>query len=253
MVTKFLPGSFTKNFGNGLDFHKLTTAVANGFQRRLKKTSRNDWRENAGNPDRARDLIPLNFFLFNRDNEVLVDEFVEQCVKNADPVFLERVSLFALNLSNSGKWKESEGQLTGWHNEFIRTIAWKNGSWYAEAFSQKSLDSFINKNVDAVPKTKIKIRNNYRHLVKIAGVLEVSSGAVDLQPWSWGPSACRIFWDRLTYQGSLPSKTTKARLLEAFVEHETYKLLGCDKELGIKIASSTADEYLKVGTVQRYQ
>jgi hypothetical protein len=250
MVTKFLPGSFTKNFGNGLDFHRLTVAVANGFQRRLKKTSRDDWRENAGSPDRARDLIPLNFFLFNRDNEVLVDEFVEQCVKNTDAVFLERISLFALNLANSGV---PEGQLTGWYNEFIRTVAWKNGSWYAEAFSQKSLDSFINKNVEAVPKTKIKLRNNYRHLVKIAGLLEASSGALDLQPWSWGPSACRIFWDRLTYQGSIPSKPTKAALLEIFVEHEVYKLLGCDKELGLKIASSTADEYLTVGSVRRYQ
>ena len=253
MVTKFLPGSFTKNFGNGLDFQKLTAAVANGFQRQLKKTSRKDWRENAGNPDRARDLIPLNFFLYNRDNEVLVDEFVEQCIKNADPVFLERVALFALNLANSGRWKESEVQLTGWHNEFIRTVAWKNDSWDVEAFSPKSLDDFIKKNVDAVPKTKIKIRNNYRHLVKIAGVLETRSGAIDLQPWSWGPSACRLFWDRLSYQGDVPSKTTKARLLEVFVEQEIYKLLGCGKELGLKIASSTADEYLKVGSVRRYQ
>jgi hypothetical protein len=56
MVTKFLPGSFTKNFGNGLDFRKLTTAIANGFQGRLRNTSRKDWRESAGNPDRARDL-----------------------------------------------------------------------------------------------------------------------------------------------------------------------------------------------------
>jgi len=249
MVTKFLPGSFTKNFGNGLDFRKLTTAIANGFQGRLRNTSRKDWRESAGNPDRARDLIPLNFFLYNRDNDVLVDEFVEQCVRNSDPVFLERVSLFALNLANSG----TEGVLTGWHNEFIRTVAWKNGSWHAEAFSQRSLDNFINKNVDALPKTKTKIRNNYRHLVKIAGLLEASSGAIDLQPWSWGPSACRIFWDRLTYQGGLPSKVTKASLLSAFVENEIYKLLGCSKELGLKIASSTADEYLKVGSVRRYQ
>jgi hypothetical protein len=89
--------------------------------------------------------------------------------------------------------------------------------------------------------------------LNIAGLLEARNGPVDIAPWSWGPSACRIFWDRLAYQGCLGSKVTKAALLDAFIKQEIYKLLGCSKELGIKIAGSTADEYLKVGSVRRYQ
>jgi hypothetical protein len=51
----------------------------------------------------------------------------------------------------------------------------------------------------------------------------------------------------------LPQKPTKAALLAVVSENEIYKLLGCSKELGLKIAKQAADEYLQAGSVTRFQ
>jgi hypothetical protein len=253
---KYTPGSFTKNFGNGLDFQRLTQSIARGFGGSLKVTSRSHWRENAALPDRSRELIPLNFFLFNEQDDVLVDELVERCIRGPYNIALERLALFTLHLANSGTWKKSEwpdGRVAGWCNEYIREIAWTEKGWRAEAFSAKNLDAFIRKQVDAYPKSRTKIRNNYRYLLRIAGLLGKNTGYIDLCPNDWGRSACKIFWDRTTYQGLLPRSPHKQQLLLSFCEHEIFKLLGCGKETGLRIADKAADEYLDAGSVARFQ
>lgn len=255
MADVYSPGSFTKNFGSGVDYQKLVRAISKGFQGELKPISRQDWRKNAGNPDRARDLIPLNFFLFNKDDNVLVDEFVEQCVKGPYDRALDRLSLFVFHLANSGHWKEAErldGRIAGWCNEFALSI-WTEYGWHAGALTKKNLDKFIDGRVSAYKKTKVKVRNNYWYFLKIAGALDPHGEFVDLQPQEWGVSACKIFWDRLTYQGMLSKQPTKSALLAAFNEHEIYKLMSCSEELGNEIAKGAADEYLKMGTVQRFR
>jgi hypothetical protein len=256
MSGTYRPGSSTKNFGNGVDYRKLTSAISSGFKGELKPTSRKNWRASAGVSDKARELIPLNFLLYNDKNDVLVDELVARCIQAPYGEALERLALFALHLANTGTQRRSDGSrgdYADWYNEFIRTVAWKNGAWQAEAFSKESLDTFLRGKLDAVPESQRKVRNNYRHLLTIAGVLEADKGPVDMQPWSWGTSACKIFWDRSIYQGSLPQKPTKASLLETFRENEIYRLLSCSEELGLKIAKQAADEYLQAGSIKRFQ
>jgi hypothetical protein len=258
MVNVFTPGSFTKNFGNGVNFEKLRKAVADGFRGTLQRTTRTDWRKNAGIEDRDRQLVPLNFFLHSLKEEsgdfVVVDELVEQCVKQPHSAIFERLALFALHLSNSGTWKGShwpDGHVAGWCREFIVTVAWKNGKWQRSAFEEKVLTAFIDKHVDALPRTKRKILTNYLYLVKLAGVLE-GSEAVDLQPSLWGQNACWLFWDRSMYQQQLSSHPAVGDLLAAFIQHEIYKLLGCSKETGLEIAKSAAGSYLAAGALGRF-
>jgi hypothetical protein len=239
-----------------LDYQKLTQSIARGFGGLLKPTSRAEWRENAALPDKARELIPLNFFLYNDRDDILVDELVERCVQGPYNIALERLALFSLHLANSGTWKKSEwpdGRVAGWCNEYIREVVWTEDGWRAEAFSKKSLDAFIERQLDAYPKSRIKVRNNYRYLLKIAGLLNQKGGFIDLSPQQWGESACKIFWDRGTYQGLLSKNPTKSQLLSIFSEHEIYKLLGCNKTIGFEIAGEAAIEYLNAGCVSRYQ
>lgn len=249
------PGSFTKNIGIGDDWSRLRNSISCGFQRETRAVTRRAWAESCGLG--ASHLIPLNFFLYSTpgDDEDLVmpDEFVHQSMSGTSDKTFGRLALFALNLANSGTWHHTfwpDGRVAGWCNEFIREVAWQNGQWQRQAFSDSSLVAFIEKNVRARPLSARKVFTNYRRLFNLAGIF--SSREIDTKPWEWGISACKLFWDRLTYQNLLPSNPATDKLVEVFLEHEIYKLLGCSKDTGLVIAAKAAQEYAISGGLQRF-
>ena len=71
----YAPGSFSKNFAwHGSGLRKLHTTIRDGFSTTLSPVGRQVFRSNA-DVDSAIVLIPINFFLHNRNGQI-EDEFV---------------------------------------------------------------------------------------------------------------------------------------------------------------------------------
>jgi hypothetical protein len=256
----YTPASFTKNLGLGLDYQKLQGAIAHGFQGELKPVTRRDWRQNAGMDDRYRELIPLDFFLFSargaKDDYVLPDELVQQSMTAPHSKTFDRLALFAFHFAQSGTWRNSmwdDGRVAGWSNEFIREVVWQNSAWQRAALTDECVLEFIASRVQGTDKTHTKMFTNYRHMLRISGVFDgLMADPIDLQPEQWGAKACMIVWDRMAYGGKLDKFPNRGNLISVFLHEEVYKLLGCSKKFGLEIAGKAADDYLNLGTINRF-
>jgi hypothetical protein len=79
--TKYAPGSFTKNFAwAGRGFKRLHTVIRAGYGGVFLPVQRSKWRADSGINDASLELIPINFFLHNKDGKMSVDELVFQAV-----------------------------------------------------------------------------------------------------------------------------------------------------------------------------
>jgi hypothetical protein len=236
MPRKYTPGSFTKNFSWHLSFERLHNAIAKGFSGGTDPVAREDWRVRSGIADTNRQLIPINFFLYNRsgisEDFVLVDQLVDTAMAPYDGQFAQ-LALFAFHLANSGSWRASQwkdGRVAGWANELIREVAWLKDDWAEGAFLEDALSKFIERRIEAEPVTQHKILTNYRYMLESAGVFQDG----ELQPKDlrqrWIVDAVQLFWDRLIFDGVLPASASRAALEDASIDHEIYKLLRCDKD-----------------------
>lgn len=258
MANNFLPGSFTKEFGwETKDLQKLHAAIKDGFAGSKTPTIRSHWRTNSGLADPNRELIPLIFFLFSEmrhdDDYVVVDELVNYAVSQPYNRDFDQLALFALHLGINGNWRHKDSGKVDWPNFFIRNYAWQNGAWARGAFDDHVMMDFVNNNVDATETTRRKIKNNYRYILEISGALDgILSQPIDLRPERWGEKACMLFWDRLTYQGSLDKAATAADLKNSFSHYEIHKLLGCPIIKADQIANVAAANYITAKGVDRF-
>ena len=75
------PGSFSKNFAwHGTGLRKLHGAIRDGFHDTLSTVDRQKFRSDAG-VEGSIVLIPINFFLHNRDGRLSLDELVFQAIE----------------------------------------------------------------------------------------------------------------------------------------------------------------------------
>jgi hypothetical protein len=236
MPHKYTPGSFTKNFSWHLSYEPLHKAIAKGFSGGTDPVTREDWRARSGIADHNRQLIPINFFLYNQpgtaDDFVLVDQLVDAAMEPYNAQFAQ-LSLFAFHLANSGSWRGSQwtdGRVAGWANELIRDFAWLKDDWTTGAFLDDALTKFIDLRIDAEPVTKHKILTNYRYMLESAGVLLDG----ELQPKDlrqrWIIDAVQLFWDRQIFDGALPVSASRTALEDSLIEHEIHRLLRCDEK-----------------------
>ncbi len=181
----------------------------------------------------------------HNDDFVVVDRLVERTFVPYDVDFA-KLALFAFHLAASGNWHHSkwpDGKVAGWANEFIRTVAWKDGQWTGAAFTERALASFLGERIDGEAVTKRKVLTNYRYMLASAGVLV--GGLIlrtDLRA-PWLTDATQMFWDRQIFTGEL-HRSSKARDFEsAFLRHEIYKLLGCSAAEGRTVALGTYRDY----------
>lgn len=249
MSIKYTAGSFTKNFGWDESYEKLHIAIRNGFSEGYLPVERESWRARSEIADSDRELIPLNFFLHsmrgrNKDF-VVVDRLVERTVAPYDSNFAN-LALFAFHLANSGNWRHSkwpDGKVAGWANEFIRTVAWRNGAWSSAAFTVHSLKLFFQDRIEGEPVTKRKVRTNYRYMLESAGSL-VDDRIQELNFQApWLTDAAMLFWDRQIFTGELHGREPQKQFEAAFFRNEIYKLLGCSPEQGKAIAISAYRSY----------
>lgn len=130
---KYAPGSFTKNFAwAGTGFKRLHTVIRAGYDGSLSPVQRNKWRTDSGINDASLELIPINFFLHNKDGKMSVDELVFQAIQRPHTIDFDRLALFAFHLNQVGK---PPGQAVRrpalWANEFVKEVLWRRGSWQA--------------------------------------------------------------------------------------------------------------------------
>lgn len=247
---KYSPGSFSKNFGwHGTGLRKLHQALRSGFGGKLLPVAREDWRRASGISDASRQLIPVNFFLHNRNGEISVDELVFRAVRHQHSIEFDRLALFALHLNRAGSGLEIVERPAMWANEFVRNSLWANGSWRASALTEQSMDAFIAAHMNATPRVRIKCRSNYRHLYELCQYLPASLPVINSGLEQSPGSALFLAWDRHILDGGQASKAALLKLLRGA---ELHKLLGTSAPQLASSANILVDIYLNAGNVGRF-
>ena len=251
---KYPPGSFSKNFAwHGTGLRRLHTAIKAGFHDTLAPVDRQTFRANCGLAGDI-DLIPINFFLHNKEGHLSLDELVFQAIKRPHSMRFDRLGLFAFHLNRAGGGRDSrssseiESRPAMWANEFLREKLWSQGFWQASALSDASLDPFLADRMRAQPNVRTKCRNNYRHMFELCDYWPTSLPIVNSGAEQWIASALFIAWDRHILNGGADEKAALLALIES---DELYKLLGVQKEYALKQADQLANLYTSVGRLDR--
>ena len=251
----YAPGSFSKNFAwRGTGLRKLHTTVRNGFHGTLSPVGRQTFRSDAG-VEGAIVLIPINFFLHNRDEQMSVDELVFQAIEREHSTRFDHLALFALNLSRVGGGRDpSSGRKivsrpAMWANEFARGLLWSGGKWQRSALQDASLDQFLTERMDAQHDVRVKCRNNYRHMFTLCGHLSSNLPIINSGAEQWISSALFLVWDRHILDGGAPEKSNLIGLIDS---DEVYKLLGVRRDYALAQAEPLADLYETVGRLNRF-
>lgn len=246
---KYTPGSFSKNFAwHGTGLRKLHTVIRAGFHNSLTPVERQRFREDS-DLDTSLSLIPVNFFLHNRNSRISVDELVFQAVERPHSTRFDRLGLFALHLNRVGKGHRVVERPAMWANEFVRECLWSGGVWQSSALPDASLDSFIEDRMAAQGDVRVKCRNNYRHLFELCQLWPSSLPIINSGAEQWIGSAFFLAWDRYILDGG---GSEKAALLALIASEELYKLLGVTEQYAMTQANRLADLYVHVGRLDRF-
>ena len=210
------PGSFSKNFAwHGTGLRKLHGAIRAGFQDTLAAVDRQSFRVDAG-VEGAIVLIPINFFLHNRDGRLSVDELVFQAIERDHSRNFDRLALFALNLSRVGSGRDVHSgrnivsRPAMWANEFVREQLWSSGVWQRAALLDGSLDEFLRDRIDAQRNVRVKCRNNYRHIFELCKFWPSPLSVINAEADQWVSSALFLAWDRYILDGGTGKETVSS-------------------------------------------
>ena len=248
------PGSFSKNFAwHGSGLQKLHTVIRNGFNNTLFQIDRQTFREDAGIQGSII-LIPINFFLHNRDGYLSVDELVFRAIQYEHCLEFDRLALFALNLNRVGSGRDRYSgrnivpRPAMWANEFVRKELWSRGAWQASAFKNSSLDSFLEDRIIAQPEVRTKCRSNLKHLFQLCKYIPTGMATINSGAEQWVASALFLAWDRHILDGGTSDDKT---LLELINSDELYKLLGVPKTYAFETGRLLLNLYKTAGYLQR--
>lgn len=249
--TKYAPGSFTKNFAwAGTGFKRLHTAIRAGYSNSLAPVQRDKWREDSAINDASLELIPINFFLHNKNGGMSIDELVFQAVKRPHTIDFDRLALFAFHLNRIGKPPGRGVERPAlWANQFAKEELWSRGNWQSAPLSQQNIDDFIAETMDASDDVRIKCRNNYRYFFELAGYLPSSTLTINTGSESWAAAALYLTWDRYLLDGG---RKTEERLLERLTVEELHKLIGVSEASLQATAKAAAPKYLAAGDLKRF-
>lgn len=248
---RYRPGSFTKNFAwGGKGFKNLYDAIRSGYRLNLTSVDREAWRRDSRINDSSLDLIPINFFLYNSDGRMSIDELVFQAIRRPHTIDFDRLALFAFHLNNIGKPPLSGPSRPAlWANEFVRNVLWRNGAWQTAALTQGSIDRFIGAKMIGGDQVRTKSRNNYRYFFELAGYLPTRTPTINAGAGSWMASALFLAWDRYLLDGG---RNTESALLAYVRSEELNKLLGVTEANVIGNARLLIKTYLGAGSISRF-
>lgn len=259
---RYSPGSFTKNFawhGTGAEaalhsgLGKLHAAIERGYGGKLAPVDRQAFRNDCGLGGDI-DLIPVNFFLHNRDGGLSVDELVARAVTRPHSRVFDRLALFAFHLNRAGSGvdvrsrREIAPRPAMWANELVRERLWSEGAWRKAALDDAPLADFLALRMAAEASGRRKCHTNYRHLFQLCGYLSsplpfINTGAGELV----GP-ALFLAWDRHLLDGGAADRPALLELVDA---DEIHKLLGAPGPWVKEQAGRLVDIYLGAGALDR--
>ncbi|MCY4093708.1 MAG: HNH endonuclease [Gammaproteobacteria bacterium] len=247
------PGSFSKNFGwRGSGLKKLHRTIRKGFHNALVPVLRASFRsdvELAG----GLDLIPVNFFLHNREGYLSVDELVFQAIRYRHSRAFDRLALFAFHLNRAGTGVDQDSREiisrpAMWANEFVRERLWSSGSWSKSALHNAALDEFLSSRLEASQNVRLKCRSNFRHLFELCGFVPLSTDIINPGLEQWLASALFLVWDRHLLDGGV---TDRESLIEVIKSEEIHKLLGVTEDFISSHTRTFADLYIHTGCLKR--
>ena len=244
------PGSFSKNFAwHGTGLRKLHAAIRNGFRDALSPVDRQAFRSDSG-VEGSIVLIPINFFLHNRNGKISVDELVMRSIEHDHSAQFDRLALFAFHLNRVGSGRKILSRPAMWANEFVRDRLWSNGAWQSSTLTNESLDRFLDDRMDAQSHVRMKCRSNYRHLFALCKYYPFVLPIINTGAEQWIASALFLAWDRHVLDGGAREKSDLVDLVAA---DELYKLLGVNRSYAHARASTLVDLYVDVGQVDRFK
>lgn len=250
------PGSFSKNFAwGGVGLRKLHTAIRRGFHGRLSSADRQAFRSDSGIEGDIV-LIPLNFFLHNRDGRLSVDELVYRAVRWDHALQFDRLALFALNLNRVGGGRDARSgrdivsRPAMWANDFVRNVLWVDGTWRSEALEDSRMDAFLDDQLAARHEVRVKCRNNYRHLFELCRYLPAGMSVINSGSDEWISSAIFLAWDRHLLDGG---RGRSDDLLGLVASEELHKLLGVPKEHATSRGAALLELYQAAGRLGRFE
>lgn len=206
------PGSFTKNFSWGQEtgLVQLYESIRIGFDGKLEEVSRQIFRERVSGHGRP-DYIPINFFLFNRqqggEDLIIVDELVFQALTSKHSDRFDRLALFAFNLSYAGKFKRStveQRRPAMWANHYIRDRVARNLKWDVRRVSANDIEQFVSGDKRYKAQGARKLATNLNHLYKIGKL----SAFADERVERWWVDALFLALDRIIEDRRLDRKAT---------------------------------------------
>jgi hypothetical protein len=246
---RYAPGSFSKNFAwHGTGLRKLHASVRSGFSAQARPVRRERWRADSQISDPSLELIPINFFLHNKNGQMSVDELVLMALRKPHSLSFDRLALFALHLNRVGTGPRIVERPAMWANEFVRERLWDEDAWRASALTEANMDAFITERMKASEEVRIKCRSNYRHMFSLCGYLPAPLPLINARPEPWLGSALFLAWDRHLLDGGVATKT---ELLALVNREEHHKLLGTSETYLASQAETLADLYLDGGNLGR--
>lgn len=145
-------GSFTKNFSWGkIDsgFKRLHSALNAGFKDELRPIPRRLFWERLEKSGFV-PHIPSNFFVFNgiidHENYIFPDELIFKALSSKHDRTFDKLTLFALLLSEVGKWKgakKGQSQPSEWARYFALEQLENTNSWDKSFYSADRIESFL--------------------------------------------------------------------------------------------------------------
>lgn len=173
------PGSFTKNFSWGdsnAGLRELHTVIKFGFNDSLQDVPRKLFRERVAKSGRP-DLVPMNFFLFNRtvdgEDYILADELVFQALSWEHNPSFDTVALFAFLFSYAGRWKgarKEQRRPALWANAYVTERILTDSDWNASHVSADNIEEFVRNDPRYQAKTTRKLSTNLSYLLRIGRV-----------------------------------------------------------------------------------
>lgn len=200
---KWRPGSFTKNFAWGKDaegLRELHTVIRKGFGEKIEDVPREKFRERVSDIG-ARALIPINFFLFNKqidgEDYLIVDELVFQALAWEHSKAFDRVALFAFLLSRVGIWHRAspdQARPAMWANAYVKEFVARKAKWNEKFIDVNSIEEFISNDPRYLGKTTRKLSTNLNYLLKIGDIQSFGQKGVS----RWWVDCLFLALDRLS-------------------------------------------------------
>lgn len=207
------PGSFTKNFSWGRNtpgLSQLHSVIRAGFGDASDSVLRSEFRARAAESNRP-DYIPLNFFLFNTQengvDKVAFDELVFQAVSFEHSRDFDRLAVFALVLSIAGTWRGArafQDRPALWARAYIKERLGAAYKWDVSAISADDIQEFIESDPRWQAETSRKLATNLRFLLEKGDIAAFSSPKVT----RWWVNALFLTLDRLVLERRLKGLDT---------------------------------------------